>query len=150
MKVISKSVLKIREIKNRDSKPFSVIAPNKQWIKENCSINDLAFKWIKKLPGKYTLILKINNKDCICKETNNSLESLGVRIPNNWFANIIEELNIPFVTTSVNLSGESPATDLDNMNKNIKNQVDYIIYKGKLENNPSTLINTLTDELIIR
>ena len=49
------SVEKIREIKGRDKKPFSVIAPNIFWIKDNLIVDcDLE----KYLPGPYTVILK--------------------------------------------------------------------------------------------
>jgi len=34
------AVHKIREAKDRYTRPFSVIAPSKDWIKENCEINE--------------------------------------------------------------------------------------------------------------
>ena len=43
------SVGRIRKIKRRESKPFSIIAPNKQWISKNFKILNKNF--IKKLPG---------------------------------------------------------------------------------------------------
>ena len=52
------AVEKIRAIKERKSNPFSVVVPSKEWIDENCIINENAKDWIKRLPGPYTLILK--------------------------------------------------------------------------------------------
>ena len=146
----SKSVEKIRELKNREEKPFSVIAPNKKWIIENCETDNSVKKWIKKLPGKYTLILKLKNKKCICEKTNNDSGTLGIRIPQHWFSKLVEEANVPFVTTSVNLSGELPANSLENINKEIKDKVDYVIDEGRLENRPSTIVNLINGEIIKR
>ena len=48
------AVKKIREIKGRQDRPFSVIAPTKNWIYENCHVDDNAREWIEnKLPGPY-------------------------------------------------------------------------------------------------
>ena len=55
------SVKKVREIKNREDNPFSIVAPSKIWIDKNCIINENAKSWIKRLPGPYTLILKITD-----------------------------------------------------------------------------------------
>ena len=56
----AEAVKKIREIKERTKSPFSVIAPSKKWIKENCEITKKRALW--KLPGKYTIIFKLKNK----------------------------------------------------------------------------------------
>ncbi|GAG45638.1 unnamed protein product, partial [marine sediment metagenome] len=45
----SKLVKRIRRIKKRDNKPFSVIAPSKKWIYDNCEVDR---KILKKLPGR--------------------------------------------------------------------------------------------------
>ena len=127
-----KSVKRIRKIKLRETKPFSVIAPSKSWIKENCFVGDE----LNYLPGPYTLILKLKNKNCISKFVNNDLETLGVRIPNHWFSKIVEELGIPIVTTSVNKTGEKFMTCLEDLD--IK--VDFVIYEGKLKGKPSKII----------
>lgn len=146
-----KAIIKIRRIKNRETKPFSVIAPSKEWIKENCEINKEINKWLNKLPGPYTFILKLKNKKAIAQRTNNNGETLGVRIPGNWFANLIAEINIPFITTSANLSGESPITSLQDLKEEIKKSVDYFIDDGILNNPPSKVIDlTKEKEEILR
>ena len=134
----SSSVKKIREAKQRNENPFSVIAPNKKWIKNNCIIGD---EYMLKLPGKFTLILNLRNKKCISKEVNQNTDNLGVRIPDNWFSKIIEEANIPFVTTSVNIAGEQYIKSVKEIPASIKKEVDYAIDDGILNNNPSTIID---------
>ena len=71
------AVKKLRNVKTRYTRPFSIIAPNKQWILENCVIGEKEKSWIDKLPGPYTLILKLKNKTAIAKETNNEGDRIG-------------------------------------------------------------------------
>ena len=147
----SRAVLKIREIKNRETKPFSIIAPSKKWILKNCFVDNLAKKWLDKLPGAYTLILRLKNKEVIAKEVNNNSDTLGVRIPANLFAEFISEINIPFITTSVNLSGEKPINSLEDLKEEMKKSVDYFIDDGELKNPPSKIIDLAQEkEIIIR
>jgi len=129
------AVEKIRQIKNRDSKPFSVIAPSFDWIYENCIVDcDLE----KYLPGHYTIILKKKNPDFLKWISDN--DTIGVRIPAHEFVENIKEADVPFITTSVNLSGEKFATCIEEVNKEILNKVDVIVDSGKLDGQPSTLI----------
>ncbi len=138
--VNGEAVKKIREIKKREDKPFSVIAPSIAWIRKNCYVDSLVEKWLKKLPGAYTLILELKNLDAVSSEVNNGMKNLGVRIPDNWFAKIVAEFGKPFVTTSVNISGKKHMEKFDELNSNIKNKVDYFIYEGALEGKPSTVV----------
>jgi L-threonylcarbamoyladenylate synthase len=129
------AVEKIREIKKRDNKPFSVIAPSISWIKENCFI-DLEIK--KYLPGPYTIILKKKNPAFLSWVSEN--DSLGVRIPNCKSTKNMQKAGVPFITTSVNLSGEPFAKSVKEIPQEIKRRVDYIIDIGELNGSPSTLI----------
>ncbi len=132
------AVRKIREIKKRDQNPMSVAAPNKQWMLENCEISDSTK--LELLPGPYTLILKMKKTDVVA--TNVSfLNILGVRIPDNWFSDIISESGIPFITTSVNLSGEKNMESLEDVPKEILDKVDYCIYDGPIYGKQSTRID---------
>ena len=54
-----KAVKKIRAIKKRFFMPYSIIAPSKVWIRENCEVNPVVEQWLEKLPGQLTLILKL-------------------------------------------------------------------------------------------
>ncbi|HLG23439.1 MAG TPA: L-threonylcarbamoyladenylate synthase [Candidatus Nanoarchaeia archaeon] len=144
----SKAVKKIRKIKNRAANPFSVIAPSKEWISENCTISKEAEKWIKKLPGTYTFILKLKNNRAVSKEVNPDIDTLGVRIPDHWISELASEANTPIVTTSVNKSSEDFMTSLNDLDASIKSSVDFIIYEGKKKGKPSTIVN-LTEEIKI-
>ena len=136
-----KAVQKVRELKKREDMPFSVIAPSKEWIKENCELNDKAEQWVEKLPGPYTLILRLKNKEVIADNVAPGLDTVGVRIPDHWFSIVAKLLNIPLVTTSANVVGDEFMTSMDNLNTDIKSRVDFIIYEGEKKSRPSTLIN---------
>tara|TARA_Y100000310_G_C20548642_1_gene746897 strand:- start:451 stop:1023 length:573 start_codon:yes stop_codon:yes gene_type:complete len=141
----STAVQKIRDIKHRSKNPFSIIAPSKEWIGENCIVNNNAQEWIKRLPGPYTLILKKKN-ECVSNEVAPDKDSLGVRIPDHWFFQFVNEIGIPIVSTSVNITRKDFMTSLEDLDPEVKSKVDFIIYDGPKEGRPSKIID-LTDEV---
>jgi len=130
------SVEKIKELKKRDSqKPLSVIAPSLAWIQEHLIVD---FDLSKYLPGPYTVIL--TKKDPYFLEHVCSNDTLGVRIPDCNFSKEVFEANVPFITTSVNVSGEPFAQSIANISQEIIEDVDIVIDEGELQGSPSTLI----------
>lgn len=138
-----RSVAKICELKQREEKPFSIIAPSKSWIIDNCEINDL--KKLDILPGPYTLFVKKKNIYCVAENTS-FRETLGVRIPHHWFTIFVEEAGIPFVTTSVNISGEKHMETLEDVPKSIFENVDYVVYEGEKRGESSVKIDLTKDQ----
>jgi len=137
------AVSRIRKIKKRDTKPFSVIAPGKEWIRKNCVIpEDFSLEI---LPGPYTLICKLINKQAVDNGVNPGINSLGVRIPKHWFGSLVEEAGVPFVTTSVNISGLAHMERMSDLSESFIAQVDIIIYEGEIHGKPSEKI-FLTDD----
>lgn len=122
--------VKIRSIKHRETKPFSVIVPSKEWIIENCNVSMEDVN--KYLPGPYTLIL--NKK---------SGGTLGVRIPTHWFTPVIQEAGVPFITTSVNMSGEPHMEKLEDVPEEVLASVDYVVYEGEKSGKPSEKVSLL-------
>ena len=129
------AVKKIRELKNRQDNPFSVIAPSKEWIKNNCEVDSLDI-----LPGPYTLIAKVK-ENAVVEPVNLGQKTLGVRIPDHWISSVVQELKIPIVTTSVNKAGEQFMTSLEDLDEEIKGKVDFLIYEGKKKARPSKIID---------
>lgn len=144
------AVKKVREAKQRYTRPFSIIAPSKEWIRENCEVSKEAEKWINKLPGPYTLILKLKKKDAVSPNVNSDLDTLGIRIPNHWFSEVAAELNAPIVTTSANVIGKDFMTSLDNLDPEIKVKIDFILYEGEKKGRPSTIIDLTDNEKVIK
>src|SRR3989344_1420704 len=135
------AVNKIREIKQRDDKPFSVIAPSVEWINKNFSFKHK--NQIKKLPGPFSFIVKMK-KDAIAN--NVSKDILAIRIPDHKFTKVIQKAKVPFITTSVNISGKKHAKSIKEIPKEILDNADYVIDDGVLLNNPSVIID-LTEKI---
>lgn len=133
------SVLKVRVIKERDAeKPFSIIAQSKQWIYKNFDVNK---SYIRKLPGPFTFILRTKREKLVSNHVTNNMNVLAVRIPKHPFTKMIQKAKTPFVSTSVNISGEQPITDVNKIPKRIARKVDMIIDAGQLSDKPSTIID---------
>jgi tRNA threonylcarbamoyl adenosine modification protein (Sua5/YciO/YrdC/YwlC family) len=129
------AVKRIRTIKTSDH-PFSVIAPSKAWIRENLIVTRPSY--LKKLPGPYTLIFRMK-KQAVCKEA--SVGTLGVRIPKHPFTKIIQQAGVPFVTTSANMSGETPVWSTGSVPDGIERHIDIAVHQDILNNPPSRVID---------
>ena len=133
----AESVAQIKELKYREKdKPMSVIAPSKDWIKEHCVVDDEVLS--KYLPGPFTLILKKKDKDFMKDVSEN--DSLGVRIPDCEFTELVTTSGVPFITTSVNFAGEPFAVKISDIDSKILDSVDIVIGVGELDGRPSTLV----------
>ena len=137
---LSKAVKKVRHLKGRATNPFSIIAPSMEWIYDNCIITKEAEEWLEKLPGPYTLIFNLKN-NCVAKEVNPGLKTLGIRIPNHWIRKLVTDADVPVVTTSVNKVNEDYMTSLEDLDPAIKGGIDFVIYEGKKEGKPSKIID---------
>ena len=146
----SEAVNKIRELKDRPSQPFSVIAPSVDWIRKHCEINKEADSWLKKLPGPYTLILNLKDQNNIAPEVNDGLKTLGIRIPEHWFTSHAQKLDVPIVSTSSNRTGGDFMTSMDNLDSDIGEGVDFIIYEGEKNGRPSQIIDLTCSDITIQ
>jgi len=140
------AVKRLRELKERYKRPFSIIVPEKRWIRENCNVEKNAVEWITKIPGPYTLIFSLNNKKAIASEVNMDDQTIGIRMIDHWVQKLAEVLGRPIVTTSANKVGANIMTSLDEMDRDIKAHIDFFIDGGKLKTKPSTLVNLTTEK----
>ncbi len=145
----SGAVKKLRMIKQRASMPFSVIVPSKKWIYENCVVEASAVKWIESLPGPYTLIFRLSNNEAVSKEVNLGMDTLGVRIPRHWFSKAVEELDMPMISTSANISGQDFMTSIEDLEPKIASKIDFAIYEGEKKGKPSTIVKLIEEDVEI-
>jgi len=148
-----KLIDRIRKLK-KSSQPFSVIVPSKEWIYDNCIVTEEAEEWIRKLPGPYTLLLRLKNKKAVAKNVHNYDMSgevvLGVRMPNHWFLAISYTLKLPIITTSANVTGQDFMTSLEDLDSALRNNVDYVFYEGPKHGVPSTIIHLEGEKVSIQ
>jgi len=138
------TVEKIRRMKQRPSKPLSVIAPSKKWIYENCYVSRQANYFLKKLPGPYTLILPLKNTSCVSRPVTKGKQTIGVRLPQHWICEQVEQYGKPFITTSVNVSGKPYMKHPKTLSDELRSFVDIIIDVGKLDNGSSIVYDCTT------
>ncbi len=151
-------VQRIRKLKNSNMQPFSVIAPSKKWVYDNCEVTDKQKIYVDKLGSKikiadkkhcFTIILKLKNKSAVSSNVNQGADTIGIRIPDHWFSEIVAEFGKPIVTTSANPTGENFMTSIDDLNEKIGRGVDFILYEGEKAGFPSTIIQ-YDDELKVK
>ncbi|MEJ2519858.1 MAG: L-threonylcarbamoyladenylate synthase, partial [Desulfuromonadales bacterium] len=110
-------------------------------------VSNFAFKIMKRhLPGPYTFVLDATR---IVPDTLTTRQkTVGIRIPNDAIAlAIVRELGHPLVTTSANLSGESPLHDPLEIDASLGHMLDIVIDGGIRYGDPSTLISLIDDRV---
>lgn len=145
-----KAVNKVYKIKKRDNnKPLTLNLNKKKDITKYAYItNKLEKEIIKKLmPGAITLLLK--KKEYVVDLISKNSEYIGVRVPNNKIVKeIIKKINSPLVLTSVNISGEMPIIDLDDLNSEISNNIRYAIDVGIINKGVESTIVKVTNNKV--
>jgi L-threonylcarbamoyladenylate synthase len=145
--LVKESVAKIVKAKLREpGKPFSVIAPSKEWITENTRITTDNAKFVDSLlPGPYTILLRSKiNIPLVTSEG-----KIGVRIPKNEFCDFIRSQGVPFVTSSVNAGATPPARSISEIPEGIAMVADYAIDAGQLSDASSRIFDISGKELVI-
>ncbi len=137
----SDAVRRVRNAKNQHDQPFSIIAPSKHWIRDHCILSQEAEDWLEKLPGPYTLIMKLKKKGSIAPEVIPGKDTIGVRMPDHWIQDVALALNRPLVTTSANVHGKTFMTTLENLAPELQHKIDFALYEGSKHGKPSTIVD---------
>jgi L-threonylcarbamoyladenylate synthase len=147
-----KDVEKIINLKKRTGNAFLIITPSLAWIFNNCVIKNKEIKKLltEKLPGPYSFILKLKDTTPISALAINFGETIGIRMPYNWFSEVIAESGVPFVSTSINYAGEPSAKSLGDVPLEIIESVDYVIWdEASSSGKASTIIDVTSGTPII-
>ena len=114
----SKAVNILNKLKER-KQPYSIIVNSINMLKKYAYISSNDEKKVKKfLPGPYTLILKKKHTD-LSKLVTLDLNTVGIRIPrHNFCINLINIINKPIVTTSINKHGNKPLNSIADIQNN--------------------------------
>ena len=96
-------------------------------------ISDVEFKLMNAFwPGPFTIIL--NKTDAVPSVVAGGLDTVGVRMPNNEIAkNLIKYADVPIAAPSANISGRPSGTNVEDIDQELKDRVDYIIDGGECQ-----------------
>lgn len=150
----SRAIDRVAQIKGikKEKANFSFLCHNLSHLSDFTKpINNEVFKLMKRtLPGPYTYILNANNN--VPKIFQTKKKTVGIRVPdNNIPAEIIRELGNPILSTSIHDEDEiiEYTTDPELIYEKFKNQVDIVIDGGVGDNEPSTIVDCTSAEIII-
>ena len=124
----SEAVKKIFEAKGRpQDNPLIIHVSSKDLKLYAQEVPQIANKLVEKFwPGPLTIILK--KKDIVPNETSASLDSIGIRMPNNDIAlKLIELSETTIAAPSANISGRPSPTDIQRCIEDLDGKVDCIL-----------------------
>ncbi len=145
-----RGVKNIYQIKQRDPrKPFSFICADLSDVANYAQVSNFAFKIMKRhLPGAYTFVLEATK--IVPDVLTTRQKTVGIRIPDDPIAlGIVRELGHPLVTTSANISGESPLHDPVEIDLGMGRVLDMVVDGGIRLGEPSTVISLINDRVEI-
>lgn len=143
----SGAVEKIMNIKKRSKNTFLSIAPSLEWIKQNAQFQEKHLKQFH-LPGPYSFIVTLKNTSLVSSKIIGENKSIGLRIPDCKFTEIVKKYEKPIISTSVNISGQPAATSIEDIDQEILSQADIIIRDSKpLKGTASELYDIRNEEL---
>lgn len=120
-------VMRLRLLKRWQTQPFTVIAPSVEWVLENM---DVPPEVANLFPGPVTVIARMKNPDCVCHDVHLGSETLGVRIPNHWIADVVAKLDVPVVSSCANKRAEDLMTSIENADKDLVDASEVVLHEG--------------------
>jgi len=141
-------VRRIRTLK-KSNNPFSIMVPNLEWIYMNCEVNENIENWLKKLPGPFTFILKLKNKEAVSPVVTAGRDTVGVRLPNHWISRIINQLNRPFVSTAATRSEGSLIEGPEDLEPAHLGNIHYFIHHDIMLKKHSIVVDLSSNKPII-
>ncbi|MDY2889088.1 MAG: L-threonylcarbamoyladenylate synthase [Candidatus Caccosoma sp.] len=133
---------KIYQIKNRSiTKPISAMVANKDVLKSIAIVDERASKVVDNLmPGSITVILPA--KDNLLEHVTFNLKTIGVRIPTNETAlKILNEINIPLLVTSANISNEPSLLKAKDVYSKFNGKIASLIDEDAINGVASTVVD---------
>lgn len=142
---------KIYELKHRDySKPLAILASSIDdiipYVKE--VTEDVKEIMNKYWPGALTIIF--NKNENVSDKITAGFKTIAFRIPNCKISLDILKQTGPLATTSVNISGNTPLNDYQEINKYFGYNIDFIVSENVSSSNiSSTIIDVTSNEIKI-
>lgn len=134
----SRLCLKLRLIKRWHTQPLPIIAPSKDWIRENVDLPEQA---LRQLPGPVTIMARLKNPDCICPDVHLGKNTIAIRMPKHWIGEIVAKLGIPVISTCANKHSQELMTSLDNADPQLVEAAGLVLHEGPKQGKPMVFID---------
>lgn len=136
-----KAIDKVYEAKQRPrSKGLTVIVSSLSQAETYAELSEKEFRLAEEfMPGPLTLIT--DKRDIVPDSLN---DDFAFRIPGSKMARELAE-EIPITATSANLSGQKTSYKVEDISKELKEEVDLILDSGRLEESPTSTIAEVDD-----
>jgi len=106
------AVRRLRERKRRDEKPFAVLFPSPEAIRESCEVSDAERGWLESSAAPIVLLRQKEGDGILAAEVAPGLPWVGAMLPYTPLHHLLmKELDFPVVATSGNLTDEPICTD---------------------------------------
>ncbi|MFN4112055.1 MAG: carbamoyltransferase HypF, partial [Ignavibacteria bacterium] len=132
------AVLELRKKKHREEKPFALMFPDIEMIKQFCSVSDLEVRLLKSSESPIVLLRKKENSQLKLSDFKISNlvapdnPYLGIMLPYTPLHHILmRKLNKPIIATSGNLSEEPICIDEYEALKRLKGIADYFLVHNR-------------------
>lgn len=138
---------RIRKIKKRDTKPFSIIVSDFSMLRKYCEVpEDKARYLFQYLPGPYTFLLPKKGDIPACPG-----EKIGVRVPmHSFIRKVAANSGLPIIGTSANISGREPVFSFKKISRALLKGVDLAIDGGETYYRKESTVVDLVDMEIRR
>ncbi|MBU2544937.1 threonylcarbamoyl-AMP synthase [Patescibacteria group bacterium] len=146
------AVKKIFDIKERSKKkPIPIFVKDIEMAKKLAVIDEKQKHFLNEVwPGKITVILKRKERCGLSKLLFGKESTIGLRVPDSKLVtDIIKKFGKPVTSTSANLSGKGPLSDIKEVLEQFEKhgaKPDLVLSAGKLPSSPSSIVIDLTKE----
>ncbi len=126
-------ISKLRQRKNRDEKPFAVMYPSIEQVKQDCMVSGLEERLLLSPASPIVLLRRINQiKGTVSGLTAPGNPYLGVLLPHTPLHHILlNDLGYPLIATSGNLSSETLCTDESEAVNRLQGIADFFLVHNR-------------------
>ncbi len=143
-----KAIEKLYQLKERNrKKPLSFLVPDLSDVAKYALVSNFAYRTMKSLtPGPFTFILPATRQ--VPEMMMTKQKQVGIRVPDAPLARALAAgLGHPIVTTSATNRDGEPLIDPKDIKEVLGHGLDLILDGGVMENEPSTVLSLIGDEL---
>ena len=143
-----KAIEKLYALKDRNrKKPLSFLVPDLSDVAKYALVSNFAYRTMKSLtPGPFTFILPATRQ--VPEMMMTKQKQVGIRVPDAPLARALAAgLGHPIVTTSATNRDGDPLIDPKDIKEVLGHGLDLILDGGLMENEPSTVLSLIGDEL---